>query len=692
MILRWRELKRDHDAAFMWNGVNYLLKMPSDLDYLAEYLAIKRWVGFPLVRNPFCVPFPLEDGSAAYSENLTNPQHIAKGTPNTDGFIIGGLTRGGLKRKYLNSVAVRSSPYGSAAATTATPAATTDQTVRNLAASSFVQNGDMSKVRQAELVILVEEKKFGVLGRDPDGRIMPRLQALTRQAHVELKKDDKRLLSEPSQTVQYAPHAASSEVGVAEPSWTPEGDGAPARDRAKASQVAAAKPSRFLEQTDDSVVPHRRGEGKVGGALSTIRPRGVESRGRRPLRTNLSSDIEFRRHRQIRTLGDKLAEIGRLREEIAAERLRLALAGSAVDAALVANKTVLRPISRDNSFGMAALSENHHHQQQQEVVRGAVSNHHAQHSPAARSRKELDVLRSGSAGEFQQRPASAAETVQPAAARRKTSFSAVEMGPAVAAAVDTAGAFFGRSPAQSPAPARSPLRGIRKRANTEGSDGAGDGANGYRRGSSPVAGAAPEGSPKGRSSPQVRVSGRSVGRPSMSSAGTKRATILEGQASAEGEQQAGELRRLARAEIETRQALDHSVRDEHTIVRLKGLEQAQKNRERSRDIERKRRLLDEAAGRRQGPPPEDLHNVYDYYAVRVQSAIRGYLARCWMRWYRSVSQKACRVLQAAMRGWFGRMRVRRIRQHYFAACTIQKNFRGWSTRVGRARCDHSVVY
>lgn len=178
----------------------------------------------------------------------------------------------------------------------------------------------------------------------------------------------------------------------------------------------------------------------------------------------------------------------------------------------------------------------------------------------------------------------------------------------------------------------------------------------------------------------------------MSSAGTKRATILEGQASAEGEQQAGELRRLARAEIETRQALDHSVRDEHTIVRLKGLEQAQKNRERSRDIERKRRLLDEAAGRRQGPPPEDLHNVYDYYAVRVQSAIRGYLARCWMRWYRSVSQKACRVLQAAMRGWFGRMRVRRIRQHYFAACTIQKNFRGWSTRVGRARCDHSVVY
>ena len=55
-------IQGDHDAAFMWNGINYILKMPSDLDYLAEYLAIKRWVGFSLIRNPFCVPYPLEEG------------------------------------------------------------------------------------------------------------------------------------------------------------------------------------------------------------------------------------------------------------------------------------------------------------------------------------------------------------------------------------------------------------------------------------------------------------------------------------------------------------------------------------------------------------------------------------------------------------------------------------------------------
>jgi len=55
-ILKWRQIKRDHDAAFKWNGINYLLKISSDLDYLMKYLAIKKWIGFDLSRNPFMVP------------------------------------------------------------------------------------------------------------------------------------------------------------------------------------------------------------------------------------------------------------------------------------------------------------------------------------------------------------------------------------------------------------------------------------------------------------------------------------------------------------------------------------------------------------------------------------------------------------------------------------------------------------
>lgn len=59
--------KDDHTAAFMWDGINYLLKMPSDLDYLDKYLAIKKWLGFSIVRNPFCVPFGMDGGKRMHT-------------------------------------------------------------------------------------------------------------------------------------------------------------------------------------------------------------------------------------------------------------------------------------------------------------------------------------------------------------------------------------------------------------------------------------------------------------------------------------------------------------------------------------------------------------------------------------------------------------------------------------------------
>lgn len=61
----------------MWNGVNYILKMPSDLDYLADYLAIKKWMGFTLTRNPFCVPYPLDEGKEVLNSKLQRVVFIA---------------------------------------------------------------------------------------------------------------------------------------------------------------------------------------------------------------------------------------------------------------------------------------------------------------------------------------------------------------------------------------------------------------------------------------------------------------------------------------------------------------------------------------------------------------------------------------------------------------------------------------
>jgi hypothetical protein len=54
----------------MWNGINYLLKIPTDLDYLSRYKAITIWLGFNIIRNPFCIPYPMEEGATLFSGNI----------------------------------------------------------------------------------------------------------------------------------------------------------------------------------------------------------------------------------------------------------------------------------------------------------------------------------------------------------------------------------------------------------------------------------------------------------------------------------------------------------------------------------------------------------------------------------------------------------------------------------------------
>ena len=47
-------------APFVWNGINYLLKMPSDLDFLDEVVPLTSWLGFSMLRNPFIMPNSLD--------------------------------------------------------------------------------------------------------------------------------------------------------------------------------------------------------------------------------------------------------------------------------------------------------------------------------------------------------------------------------------------------------------------------------------------------------------------------------------------------------------------------------------------------------------------------------------------------------------------------------------------------------
>ena len=65
-VVAWREAQAA-PIPFVWNGINYLLKVPSDLDFLDRLRPLNMWLGFGVARNPFVVPLPMESGAGLHA-------------------------------------------------------------------------------------------------------------------------------------------------------------------------------------------------------------------------------------------------------------------------------------------------------------------------------------------------------------------------------------------------------------------------------------------------------------------------------------------------------------------------------------------------------------------------------------------------------------------------------------------------
>jgi len=152
-----------------------------------------------------------------------------------------------------------------------------------------------------------------------------------------------------------------------------------------------------------------------------------------------------------------------------------------------------------------------------------------------------------------------------------------------------------------------------------------------------------------------------------------------------------EEERLARSEKELSMEANSKARNleyvEQTIDSLSVLKDQQRlshGKERSRDIERRRRHLSAEEAVRKGPPPEDEINVYDFMATRIQAALRGWITRCWYAWYKVASHTAATSVQAGIRGMLARNKISRIKRRKRASTDIQRIFRGWKSRGGAA--------
>ena len=562
-VVKWREVKGDHDATFMWNGLNYMLKMSSDLDYLVKYKVINEWIGFSIERNPFCVPFPLENGIQLFADKVLDPNHIEQGMP-SDGFMLGGLTHTTMKKAYApinsdNNAATSPGKGGNSRpvsradnAAKSKSSSTTGSSSRDVA-QSFVLNSDMRKIKQCELVILKEEEKFGRYSRDPEGRIVPLIQAKTRIAALELRKDDRRPIQEPSSVKKFAPHAAKSDIGIAPIPYVPE-DELP--DPYANNELVA--------NSDDTVLPKERGEVAVGGILSELHSKGTETRPRRVIPPTIGSSIEFGRHRKKKTLGERLAEIAKLKEEILAQKIALEKIQDKE------KRSIKKSRERSAPQPVEPLATDY----------------------ASISTTVNDVL---------ERPTSTGES------EMKDS-STKELDEFMLDAVNT--------------------------------------------------------------SEEIKVSDTA-----------NRSLRVQARLNKINE----DLKTIEKEEKQSSNELNHLVKDQNEIDRLKIQELGSINGERSREIERRRRLLLPEEGKRTGPPPADKENVYDYYSTRIQTCIRGWLARCWAKWYRLAVVRAAIVMQAVMRGSLVRWRTWKYKFIYRSATHIQRVYRGYKARGASAK-------
>ncbi len=93
----------------------------------------------------------------------------------TDGFLIGGTSSDQRKTDTSKTITSR---QNLSTVTSKDGSSSKSKKRFNADAQSFIFNEDMKRIRKAEGVILHAEAKFGVLSRDPNGRLVPILQVI----------------------------------------------------------------------------------------------------------------------------------------------------------------------------------------------------------------------------------------------------------------------------------------------------------------------------------------------------------------------------------------------------------------------------------------------------------------------------------------------------------------------------------
>jgi hypothetical protein len=251
-IKKWRR-NQPKVHPFIWNGINYLLKIASDLDFLDNFEHVRTWFNFSLKRNPFMISsnldnristprFTYERESAErlkHSMIINDNTYLANGggdlSPNPEFLEMGGNvdeenknsnvsihgTQVQVTKKQGNKL---SNPYekpivndptvNKALAKVAASARNAQQYITGLSVKvkndyvipSQVGDLDMLRIRECERLILNEEQTFGQHCRDEKDQLVLSLSKVgtnkKRKAGIE---NDLEFNTNTQQDIEYFP-------------------------------------------------------------------------------------------------------------------------------------------------------------------------------------------------------------------------------------------------------------------------------------------------------------------------------------------------------------------------------------------------------------------------------------------------------------------------------------------------------
>lgn len=181
-VIRW---KRGAPAGsqFVWNGTNYLLRIASDLDFLAKSSTIESWLGTSAIRNPFMISRTLDDSPAANEPlipgRVSKTSSPAHKNPKSRKRIRGAPenSRTATKTPYetpvINDPDMKMPPTTPQHEQRAGKPKTGKPEASSLILTAPREEVDMIRILEAERILLQEEEMHGVYTRNSIGQIVP---------------------------------------------------------------------------------------------------------------------------------------------------------------------------------------------------------------------------------------------------------------------------------------------------------------------------------------------------------------------------------------------------------------------------------------------------------------------------------------------------------------------------------------